>query len=243
MHQRLVRAPHADDVASIVAERLVALLTKKAAAQDRIDICLAGGTAANAVYERMAELIVDVDIDYMKLHLWWGDERFVAATDPDRNSLQALERLARTLPIHSANIHMMAAKDGRKDSRESADVYETELGDTRFDLVLLGMGPDGHTASIFPEHPSFKPTTRLVIGVEDAPKPPPERITLTFNALNNTDALWFIVTGDAKADAVARVLDGDQTLPAAHARGEHSTLWFVDDAAASKLPGQYRCEL
>lgn len=176
MHHRLVRAPHADDVASIVAERLVALLTKKAAAQDRIDICLAGGTAANAVYERMAELIVDVDIDYMKLHLWWGDERFVAATDPDRNSLQALERLARTLPIHSANIHMMAAKDGRKDSRESADVYETELGDTRFDLVLLGMGPDGHTASIFPEHPSFKPTTRLVIGVEDAPKPPPERI-------------------------------------------------------------------
>lgn len=242
MYQRLVRVPKAEDVADTVASRLLALIQEKQATQERVDICLAGGTAANAMYERLAELVANITIDFTKLHLWWGDERFVPATDPERNSLQAIERLARTLPIHSTNIHMMAAKDGRKDSRESADVYETELGDTRFDLVLLGMGPDGHTASIFPNHPSFKATNRLVIGVEDAPKPPSERITLTFKALNRTEALWFIVTGEGKAEALARVLDGDESLPAAHAHGEASTLWFCDEAAASALPTQYHCD-
>lgn len=242
MYQRVVRMPSPADVAHIVAEHLIDFVSNKNATQDRVDVCLAGGTAANAMYEQLSDLAVGSDIDFTKLHLWWGDERFVPATDPERNSLQAIERLARTIRIHSANIHMMAARDGHKDARESADVYETELENIHFDVVLLGIGPDGHTASIFPNHPSFEKTNRLVIGVEDAPKPPSERITLTFNALNRTESLWFIATGEQKANAVAKALAGDMSLPAAHAHGERSTLWFLDDAAASALPPAFRCE-
>ncbi|WP_296138459.1 6-phosphogluconolactonase [uncultured Tessaracoccus sp.] len=243
MIRRIVRLPTAADVTDLVAQRLVHKLEERQQQQDRVDVCLAGGNAANAVYERVADLVVDADIDFAKLHVWWGDERFVAATDPERNSLQAVERLARTIPMNSANIHMMAARDGRKDSHESAEVYENELGDTRFDLVLLGIGPDGHTASIFPGHPSFSSTSRLVIGVEDAPKFPPERITLTFHALNRTDHVWFLATGRSKAEAVAAASSGDLSMPAAHAHGDVSTVWFIDEEAAEALPAQYHCEL
>lgn len=243
MYRRIVRLPAAEDVVDVVARRMLEKLAERQTRQERIDVCLTGGRTANQVYERIAELAVDADIDPTKIHLWWGDERFVPSTDDDRNSLQAVERLARTIPVNTAHIHMMAARDGRKDSHEAADEYATELGDTRFDLVLLGIGEDGHCASIFPDHPSFEPTNRLAIGVEDAPKPPSERISLTLPALNRADHVWFLATGEGKAQAVSRVLEDDQTLPASHVHGEKATLWFVDDDAASLLPAQHECEL
>lgn len=242
MYRRVVQVPAAADVANLVAEQLLELILERQQTSERVDICLTGGNAANAMYERFAELSVDAGMDTSKLHFWWGDERFVAATDPDRNSLQAVERLARTIPIHEMHIHMMAAKDGRKDSHECAEEYERELGDTRFDLVLLGIGEDGHCASLFPDHPSFDSTNRLVIGVEDSPKPPEERISLTLNALNRTDRVWFLATGPVKAEAVAAALADDETLPAAHVHGDHSTLWFIDDEAAGRLPEPFSCE-
>ncbi|RRD47707.1 6-phosphogluconolactonase [Tessaracoccus sp. OH4464_COT-324] len=243
MFTRVVRLPSAADVAKLAAEQLLALILDRQARQDRIDICLTGGNTANAMYDHLATLCVEAPIDASKIHFWWGDERFVPATDPERNSLQAVERLARTLPVSSFRIHMMAAQDGRKDSHESAEGYESELGDTRFDLVLLGIGEDGHCASIFPNHPSFEPTTRLAIGVENSPKPPEERITLTFQALNRTDQVWFLATGIGKASAVARALAGDDSLPASFAHGERATVWFLDDGAAAQLPPAFECEV
>lgn len=236
MFQRIVRVPTARDVADLVAERLLAHVGERLQEQERVDICLTGGNTANMVYERVAELAPGADIDVSRVHLWWGDERFVSATDPDRNSLQAVERLARTIPIHSTHIHMMAAADGRKDAHESAEEYEHELSNTRFDLVLLGIGEDGHCGSIFPGHPSFEATNRLAIGVENSPKPPSDRITLTLNALTRTPYVWFIATGASKAHAVAGAIAGDESLPSAHVRGERGTLWFLDDAAAAELP-------
>ena len=206
MFTRVVRMPEADEVSNLVAQRLLDRLIELQDVQPIVHVCLTGGNAANAMYERFAELAEGSDLDAAKLQLWWGDERFVPATDPDRNSLQAVSRLARTVSIKSADIHMMAAKDGRKDSHECAAEYEAELGETHFDIMLLGVGEDGHTASIFPNHPSFDPTTRNVIGVTDAPKAPADRITLTIPALNRSDETWVIATGAAKADAVARAL-------------------------------------
>ena len=243
MFTRVVRLESAQQVANVVARRFMQKTTELLGSREEVHVCLTGGGTADLVYERFADLSAETKLDLGRLHLWWGDERFVAATDPDRNSLQAISRLGRTLPIQSARIHMMAARDGRADPHDSASEYAAELGKTRFDLTFLGMGPDGHVASIFPGHPSFESTSRSVIGVTDSPKPPSERISLTIPTLNRSEEIWFIVTGTGKADALLRALGGDKTLPASHAHGQQATYWFIDDAAASKLPPRYVCPL
>ncbi|MFD0866774.1 6-phosphogluconolactonase [Tessaracoccus lubricantis] len=225
----------------VVAARLLARIVALQRTQDTVHLCLTGGGTANAMYERLAELADGSELDASKLQLWWGNEHFVPATDPERNSLQAISRLARTVSIKSADTHMMAAQDGRKDSQESAAEYEEELGETLFDITLLGIGKDGHVASIFPGHPSFEPTSRAVIGVEDSPKSPTERISLTIPTLNRGNEMWIMATGEGKADAVARALDGDETIPAGHVHGRTATLWYLDAGAAAGLPAQYSC--
>lgn len=242
MFTRIVRLATPRDVADVVAQRFLTRVTELLNAQDETNVCLTGGGTADLVYERFAEL-APASLDLTRLHLWWGDERFVAATDPDRNSLQAISRLGRAQPIQSAHLHMMAAKEGRADPHDCAAEYAAELGDTRFDITFLGMGPDGHVASIFPEHPSMDATSRAVIGVTESPKPPSERISLTLNTLNRSDEVWFIVTGKAKAPALARAIAGDEALPAAYPRGEAATYWFIDEAAAAQLPARYVCPL
>ncbi|HHT13739.1 MAG TPA: 6-phosphogluconolactonase [Propionibacterium sp.] len=241
MFTRVVRLKDAADVSRVVAERLLARMIDLQGKQDTVHICLTGGNAANAMYEELATLVEGSELDASRLQLWWGDERFVPATDPERNSQQAISRLARTVSIKSADTHMMAAKDGRKDSHESAAEYEAELGDTSFDITLLGIGEDGHVASIFPNHPSFEVTGRAVIGVEDSPKEPTERISLTIPTLNRADEVWMMATGEAKAAAVARSLSGDESVPGAHVQGRVATYWFLDAGAAAGLPAQYAC--
>ena len=242
MFTRVVRLDDEWDVPELVAVRLLERIIDLQAHQPIVHLCLTGGDAANHLYERFADLAADAEVDASRLQLWWGDERFLPSTDPERNSLQAITRLARTVSISSADTHMMAGKDGRKDSHEAAAEYATELGDTTFDITLLGLGADGHIGSIFPSHPSFDPhTTRRVIGVEDSPKAPDERISLTIPMFNRSDEVWFMTTGPTKATAVARALDGDPDLPASHVHGRLSTWWFLDEAAASGLPPRYVC--
>lgn len=243
MYTRLVRFPTAEDISNLVAQRLLQRLIELQATRERVHLCLTGGATADTMYLRFAELADGSQLDATKLQLWWGDERFVPATDPARNSLQAISRLARTVSIASADTHMMAARDGRRDPHEAAAEYEAELGETRFDITLLGMGADGHVASIYPDHPSFEPTNRRVIGVTDAPQDPPEQVTLTLPALSRSAEVWFLVTGGTKAEALRQTLGGDATLPAAHVRGEYATLFFVDEPAARLLPPQYSCPL
>lgn len=243
VYRRIVRLADPAEVADVVARRLLERIVELQNKRGVVHICLTGGRTANKMYERFADLVSDSGLDARKLQLWWGDERFIPATDPDRNSLQAVTRLARTVKIESADIHMMPAQDGRADSHQCAAEYETELGDTVFDVTLLGIGPDGHVGSIFPDHPSFDPTSRTVIGVTDAPKPPSERISLTLAAMNRSDEIWIITTGNDKADAVARALSGDMSLPAAHLAARSSNYWFLDEEAAAELPEPYDCAL
>lgn len=242
MFTRTVRLDKAEDVSQVVAARLLDRIVELQETRDVVHLCLTGGEAANGVYEHFADLAEGSELDASKLKLWWGDERFLPATDPERNSLQAVTRLARTVSIKSADTHMMAAQDGRKDSHEAAAEYEAELGDTSFDISLLGIGADGHVGSIFPNHPSFDPTTtRKVIGVVDAPKPPSERISLTIPMMNRTGEVWFIATGSSKAEAVAGAMHGTEALPASHVQGTTSTWWFLDEAAAALLAPRYVC--
>lgn len=243
MYRRIVRLADADEVADVVARRLLTRVVELQVKHGVVHICLTGGRTANKMYERFADLVPGSELDASKLQLWWGDERFIPATDAERNSLQAVSRLARTVRIKSADIHMMPAQDGRADSHQCAAEYETELGDTVFDITLLGIGPDGHVGSIFPDHPSFDVTARNVVGVTDAPKHPTERISLTIPAMNRSDEIWIITTGAAKADAVARALAGDESLPASHLEAREAIYWFLDAEAASELPAPYDCAL
>ncbi len=243
MYRRIVRMADADEVADIVARRLLGRVVDLQERRGVVHVCLTGGQTANKMYERFAELVPESDLDASKLQLWWGDERFIPATDAERNSLQAVTRLARTIHIKSADIHMMPAKDGRADSHQCAAEYETELDDTIFDVTLVGVGSDGHVGSIFPGHPSFDATNRLVVGVTEAPKDPSERISLTLPAMNRSDEIWIITTGAAKADAVAHALEGDPSLPASHLEARQATYWFLDADAAAHLPDPYDCAL
>ncbi|MDQ7992817.1 MAG: 6-phosphogluconolactonase [Propionicimonas sp.] len=232
---RVVRYLDADDLADQAAKRLLHALIDFQADGRVAQLCLTGGRIALRMYARLAQLVVGSELDPERLELWWGDERFVPTDDPDRNAGPTLASLAGRFPLEPSRTHPMPAADGLIDAGAGAATYAKELGDTRFDLVLLGVGEDGHIASIFPNHPSGEPTTQAVIGVSDSPKPPAERISLTVAALSRAGEVWFLVSGGEKADAVAGALAGDQTLPAARVHGEEATLWLVDRAAAGAL--------
>lgn len=225
------------DLTEGVAERLMSrLVDLQAASPEPVHLCLTGGRIANRIYEAFADLVEDSDLDPARVELWWGDERFVPTEDPDRNAGHTLAILARTLPLTSAHTHSMAAADGIADADASALTYAKELGDTAFDICLLGVGEDGHVASIFPDHPSFEETAHTVIGVNDSPRPPASRISLTVPTLNRSREVWFLVAGADKAEAVSRSWKGDPTLPAGVVRGQERTLWLVDRPAGSGIP-------
>jgi 6-phosphogluconolactonase len=185
------------------------------------------------------------EIDWSKVHVYWGDERFVAADDDERNDKQAREALLSHIDIPEVNVHAIAASDGEfgDDLEAAAAGYEQLLNETfaeaatEFDVHLLGMGPEGHVNSLFPDTAAVQETERLVVGVTDSPKPPPRRITLTLPAVQRSREVWLVVSGEGKADAVAAALGGAAPvdIPAAGAIGREATVWLLDEAAASKL--------
>lgn len=225
-----------EGAARLLLDRLVTLQDEK----DMVDLCLAGGRIANRIYESVADQVPSSRLDPQRLTLWWGDERFVGLTDPERHALQSLGILARTLALAPSQTHAMPARDGRADPSEAAYAYAHELGDTVFDICLLGMGEDGHVASLFPGDPRTE-TQSSVIGVVDSPKPPAERMTVTFPVINRSDSVWLFVSGAEKSDAAARAIGGDDQLPAGRVHGSNETLWFLDQQAAQHLP-VYNCQ-
>ncbi|MEA5054965.1 MAG: 6-phosphogluconolactonase [Propionicimonas sp.] len=242
-HQpQVVRYLDSDDLVDRVARRLLDALIGYQPDDRVAQICLTGGRIALRLYTRLGELVEDSSLDPSRLELWWGDERFLPTDDPDRNAGPTLAALAGHFALDPSRTHPMPAADGVIDAGASAATYAKELGQTRFDICLLGMGPDGHVASIFPGHPSEEPTSQTVIGVSDSPKPPPERISLTLPTLSRSDQVWFVVSGPDKADAVARAVVGDETLPAGRVHGEQATVWLIDQDAAAQLP-YFACSL
>ncbi len=233
---QVVRHADVTDLAGRSAQRLLDALIELQVDGHTPQLCLAGGRAAMAVYAEFARLIPDSDLDTTRLELWWSDERFLPTDDPERNAGPALALLASAFSIDPARTHPMPSADGTIDAGASAALYAKELGDTTFDICLLGMGPDGHVASIFPDHPSSEPANQSVIGVSDAPKPPPERISLTIARINTSAQVWLLVNGADKASAVARALGEDPSLPAARVAGRDRTLWLLDEESAAELP-------
>ena len=237
-----------DDAATLartVAERLVARLAEVQAAGRVPSLALTGGTIAEEIHRQVAAL-EDNPVDWARVDIFWGDERYVPADSSDRNDRPARHDLLDVVGADPARVHPMPASDEPHASLEDAALaYEHlvrehgtgEGGTGQFDLVMLGLGPDGHVASLFPGHPQLDVDDRIAVAVTDSPKPPPERITLTFAALNRTHEVWFLVAGEGKADAVARALAPEGTVHATPARGIGcaNTTWFLDTAAASLL--------
>lgn len=208
-------------------------------------VALTGGGTGIGVLKRVAQR--RGEIDWSKVHLYWGDDRFVPADDDERNYKQAREALLDHVDIPAENVHAMAPSDGEfgDDLDAAAADYERVLsvaaGATgsapEFDIHLLGMGGEGHVNSLFPHTAAVRERERLVVGVVDSPKPPPRRITLTLPAVQRSREVWLIVSGAAKADAVAAAVGGadPDDVPAAGAVGRDATVWLLDEEAAANL--------
>ncbi len=224
----------ADALAAAVAAALAERVATVQAEGRTPHVVLTGGTIAIAIYERLdAEAADWSDVVY-----WFGDERFVPEGHEDRNDRQARDSFLDRLSVPASQVHSMPAHGCSTSMAEAADGYGASLPDEPFDVVLLGVGPDGHVASLFPGFAQLHEQERRCVEVFDSPKPPPERTSLTFPALNHTRATWFLVSGDGKADAVGRALAADGSLEETPARGAHGrdeTLWFLDEDAAGRL--------
>lgn len=227
----------AGEVAEALAVRLLARLAELQADGGSAQLCLTGGRIATRAYTRLAADGPGSPVDWSRVDLWWGDERFVASDDDDRNAGSTLALLREPLGLPAERVHEMPASDGGADLDEAAAAYAAELGSTRFDICLLGLGPDGHVASLFPDHPSSK-ADGDVIAVRNSPKPPPDRISLTLSVINRSREVWFLVSGEDKAEAAVKALTGGEAnpVPGAGAHGTTRTVWLIDAAAASQLP-------
>lgn len=246
----VVIEPDADRLVRAVAEALVARLAAAQAVHGTASVVLTGGSVGIAVLEHVAGLVAEPvreTVDWSAVDIWWGDERFVPEDDDERNEKAARRALLDHVTVDPARVHAMPASDGRfAEPEDAAAWYADELaaaagGDgplPRLDLLLLGMGPEGHTASIFPDSPAVG-DDRPVFAVRDCPKPPPTRISLGFSAIGSAEEVWLVVAGEGKAAAVAEALSGAEPrqLPAAGARGRRATRWLLDAAAGSRLPG------
>ncbi|QPP09452.1 6-phosphogluconolactonase [Streptomyces bathyalis] len=239
-----------DEMARAAAERLVSRVAEAQSARGSASVVLTGGRNGNGLLAALASSPARDSVDFSRLDVWWGDERFLPEGHPERNVTQARDALLDSVPLDPARVHPMAASDGAygNDVEAAAGAYESELAAAAgpedhgrvpsFDVLLLGVGPDTHVASLFPGHPGVREAERMAVGVHDSPKPPPVRISLTLPAIRAAREVWLLAAGEDKSQAVARALSetDESQAPAAGARGRDGTLWLLDEAAAAKLP-------
>ncbi|WP_411284292.1 6-phosphogluconolactonase [Lapillicoccus sp.] len=234
-------------LAEASAARLAVAVLDAQAARGGADIVLTGGSMGSAILEALGRSPLREAVDWSTVNVWWGDERFLPTGDPDRNETQAREALLDAMPLDPARVHPMAGPDTCGSPEESAEQYAAALaqgsgapGDVpAFDVVMLGVGPDAHIASLFPGHEALR-ATGSTVGVHGSPKPPPERVSLTFEALQRGTQVWFLVAGADKAEAVRRALGGAsrEEAPAGSVHGTSATVWLLDADAAGELPGR-----
>ncbi|MBT2512916.1 6-phosphogluconolactonase [Arthrobacter sp. ISL-30] len=252
------------DSTVLMAAIAARLITKLVDVQDKhgeATVVLTGGTVGIGTLKAVADSPAAPAVDWSRVNFWWGDERFVPANDADRNTLQAYKALLSHIPVDLARVHEPGSSDDFASADEAANDYAQRLkaaaeaehaADTsdnrleeagelpRFDVLLLGVGPDAHIASLFPEQAGIRVKDRTVVGVENSPKPPPSRISLTLPAINSAQEIWMVVAGEDKAGAVGLALAGANPVqvPASGPKGRSRTLWLIDENAASRVPQQ-----
>ncbi len=239
-------------LAQAAAARLITRVVDAQASRGWASVVLTGGSTGVAVLSALATAPARDAVDWRQVDVWWGDERFLPSGDPERNETAARAALLDLLPFDPARVHPMPASDGvdGPDAGAAAARYAAELAQVAdrtgagrggvpvFDVLLLGVGPDAHVASLFPEHPALHETERTVVAVHGSPKPPPTRITLTLPTIDTAEEVWLVTAGTDKAKAVGLALSGAGPMqaPAGSVGGRRATLWLLDRAAAAQVP-------
>lgn len=233
----------ANSVAAGAADSALDLIIETLQDQPEFHLMVTGGTVGIATLAEIAKNPKCALVDFRRVHFWWGDERFVASGHADRNDQQAQDALLSKIETDESKVHRFPSADAGLTLEQAVLAFDAELAAStapderlpRFDLVFLGMGPDGHVASLFPGKPEPE-RNALVIAEHDSPKPPPQRLSFSFEALNSASRIWFTVAGPDKAAAVAVACGPKpEQLPAGRVRGRGATVWFLDDAAAAGL--------
>ncbi len=239
-------------LAKAVAARLVTRLVDAVAAKGRAALVLTGGGIGTRVLAELAAAPARDAVDWRRVEIWWGDERFLPAGDSERNEAGARAALLDHVDVRPELVYPMPGPDGPDgpDPETAASRYASWLraaaqpqdrgGVPAFDVLLLGIGPDAHVASLFPGLPALYEQERTVVAVRGAPKQPPIRLSLTLPAICAASDVWILASGAEKAGAVRLALSGagPVQVPAAGARGRQQTLYLLDRAAAAELPAQ-----
>jgi 6-phosphogluconolactonase len=234
----------AEQVSRAGAEEFIRIAREAIAARGRFSVALAGGSTPRRLYQLLAETPYYEQVNWLRVEFFWGDERCVPPDHKDSNFHMATEALLHRLPIPAANLHRMQAE---RDPDAAAHDYQDEIARTlgvssagaspAFDLILLGMGPDGHTASLFPGTTALKEKTRWV-APNHVPKLNAHRVTMTAPLLNRAAHVLFLVCGADKAHVLAEVLEGPpehDRLPSQLVQPEGSLVWLLDLDASSRL--------
>jgi 6-phosphogluconolactonase len=230
-----------DAVASAAAEHLAESARRASAERGKFRVALSGGNTPRLLYQRLALPALGAAVDWSRWEIFFSDERCVPPDHPDSNYRMANDAWFARVPLPASNVHRIA---GELDPAEAAARYAVELGEHPLDLVLLGIGEDGHTASLFPGNAALAEREQRVVAVT-SPVPPPQRISLSFRALNEARAALFLVTGASKSQRLAEVLAervsaagaGEGLLPAARVKPRTGVVHFyVDQAAWPEAP-------
>lgn len=248
--RHVVIHPDLPATAQGIAARLITAVLDAQAARGEASIVLTGGTLGIASLKAVAQSPALPSVDWSRVNFYWGDERFVEADSADRNAVQA-EVLLSVLDAHGLDrgrVHVMGSSDDFATPEEAATAYAQVLAEEAsneggsglpiFDVLMLGMGPDSHVASLFPDHVGATMTGTPVIGVHNSPKPPPLRVSLTFETINSARAVWLVVAGADKAPAAGVALGAEATrerVPASGVQGTEGTWWLMDKAAAALI--------
>lgn len=242
--------PDRAGVVNALAERVHNTLAELTGSGERVDIVLTGGTVGIDVLAALGGSAPAVE--WSRVHVWWGDERWLPHGDAERNDRQADEALLSRIEIPEANVHRFASDDGSLTLDDAAVRYSEELaahatdGETtpRFDILLLGVGPDAHVASLFPDREGVAELTATVVAVRESPKPPPERLSLTMPAICRAERVWLALAGADKASALSLALSDAHVnhVPVAGAHGRVETIFFVDADAAADVPADLIAE-
>ena len=232
------RFTNASQVADAAAHELFEFISARLGSQARVDVAVTGGTVGIATLASASKLDFN-SLDLSRLHIWWGDERFVELDSPDRNAVQAKNAWLKKLAIPESNLHEFPSCSGPLSIDESAVEFAKNFDSLNisFDLMLMGMGPDGHIASLFPGKTAGE-SNASVVAEHDSPKPPPMRLSFSFMTINNAKEIWFTVAGADKAEAVSVVFgDKPESLPAGRIHGKEKTVWFIDQTAGNLVWG------
>ena len=229
-----------------LADRFLTKLAKFIAARGEATVVLTGGTMGYATLAAVNASARRDSVDWSRVNIWWGDERWLPDADADRNETQAREALLAHVPVDPDRVHPFPASDDGLELDDAADAYAAELKSAApagadypvFDITFLGVGPDGHVASLFPERGGIREELRTVIPVRNSPKPPPERLSLTLPVINSSERIWLVLAGADKASALGLTLADASVfeVPAAGVHGRRSTKFLVDQEAAAEVP-------